>query len=140
MSPEQKRKFNTAAGGGFLAIGLFAWGLTAYFAFTPNPPKPVPVAAASKIDLASCRSLLTNLGYSASVVGAEVTAFEELGTDPRHQLERASLATTACKLPLKSFCMGEGCERTGINLTLGGESTPAKPATPAATSPAPANK
>ncbi len=118
MSPEQRRKFNTAAGGLFIGAGVIAWALAAYFAVTPNPPKPVPVAGGAVVDIGSCRSALSVLGYQANLKGEEVEAFEPLGTDPKTQLDRASVATTMCKLQLKTFCMGEGCEKPGLSFTL----------------------
>lgn len=132
MTPEKKRKFNTIAGSAFLTIGLLAWGLTVYFAVTPNPPKPTPVQPTAVVDLASCRSVLTSMGFSASVVGREVSVFEELTSNPKVQLDRVTMAEAVCKLSLKSFCMGEGCDRVGVNFVL----APAEATKPAAAAPA----
>lgn len=118
MTPEQKRKFNTFFGSAFLGAGLIAWGLTAYFAVTPNPPKPVPVIGAATVDLGSCRSVLGSLGYEATVSDPTVTAYEPLSANPQEQLQKATLAAAVCKLPLKSFCMGDGCERPGLTLVV----------------------
>ncbi len=124
MSPEQRRKFNTAAGGLFIGAGVVAWALAVYFAVTPNPPKPAPTAGTALVDLGSCRSALSVLGYQATLKGDEIEAFEPMGADPKDQLERASVATTMCKLQMKTFCVGEGCEKPGLSFTL------ARPANP----------
>lgn len=118
MTPEQKRKFNTVFGSVFLVGGFAAWALTAYFAVTPNPPRPFPVLNSASVDLASCRSALGALGYQATMKDRDVIAFEPLSDNPKQQLERASLAASVCKLPLKSFCMGEGCEQPGVTVVV----------------------
>jgi hypothetical protein len=139
MSPEQKRKFNTVFGSVFITTGIFAWALTAYFAVTPNPKRPAPVVHGLAIDLPSCQKTLTSLGYEATIKNKEVTAHEMLSaTDPKQQLDRATIAATVCRLPMKSFCMGEGCERPGVTLVVTADETavrpsaaPSKPATAA---------
>lgn len=111
MTPIAQQKFNTAVGIGFLVLGTLAWGFGVFFALVPNEEKPAPVVAAPVVDINSCMRALQDLGYSASVNATqEVIAFEALSDEPLKQLERASLATTVCKLPLQSFCIGEGCE------------------------------
>lgn len=118
MTPEQKRKFNTVFGGIFFAVGSIAWALTAYFAVTPNPPRPHPVLNSASVDLASCRTALGSLGYQASVKDNDVTGYEPLSGNPKLQLERATLAASVCKMSLKSFCMGEGCEQPGVTVVV----------------------
>lgn len=119
MSPEQKRKFNTAMGSLFLVAGLVGWGLTVYFAVTPNPPKPAPTFVHAVVDLPSCAQTLQRLGYSETRIdNKDVVAFEAMSSDPKEQLDRATLAANVCKLEMKSFCMGEGCARPGLTLTL----------------------
>lgn len=127
MSPEQKRKFNSVFGGVFMASGLVAWGLTAWFAITPNPPKPAPVINAATIDMASCSQSLIRLGYQTTVKDKEVTAFEQLMADPKDQLQRATVASTLCRLPLKSFCMGEGCDKPGVTIVVSSDETKRTP-------------
>lgn len=149
MTPEQQRKYNTIFGSVFLGVGVVAWLLTAYFAVTPNTPRPFPVLNAPSIDLPSCRNALSTLGYQVSVTGNDVTAFEALTDNPKQQLERATLAASICKIPLKSFCMGEGCEQPGVTIVVsrpndpsvrsGGKDTKAA-ANPAAPTPAAAKK
>lgn len=133
MSPEQKRKFNTVFGSVFMATGVFAWALTAYFAVTPNPKRPAPVVRSLSIDLPSCQKTLISLGYEATIKNKDVTAHEMLSaTDPKGQLDRATIASTVCRLPMKSFCMGEGCERPGVTLVVTADEAPGHPAaTPA---------
>ncbi|MNR71673.1 hypothetical protein D3C71_23040 [compost metagenome] len=117
MSPEQKRKFNTLFGSVFLASGVLAWGLAAYYAFTPNPPRPAPVYADNVVDLQSCARTLRTLGYpEVSVQKDDVIANEALGGDAKAQMERATLAATVCKLELKYFCIGESCPQPGITV------------------------
>ena len=119
MSPEQKRKFNTAFGGFFFLSGLLAWGLAAYFAVTPNPPKPAPTVAGTVVDLNSCSRALRNLGYTdVTVEKNDVTAREPLSSDPKAQLERATIGATMCKMEMKSFCMGEACTHPGVTLVV----------------------
>ncbi|WP_150126667.1 hypothetical protein [Burkholderia cenocepacia] len=119
MSPEQKRKFNTAFGGFFFASGIAAWALAAYFAFTPNPPKPAPSFAGTVVDLNSCSRALRNLGYpDVTVEKDEITAHEPMGADPKGQLDRATIGATMCKLEMKSFCMGEACTHPGVTLVV----------------------
>jgi len=136
MSPEQKRKFNTTFGGVFLATGIFAWALTAYFAVTPNPPKPAPVASGVTIDLASCQNSLRALGYAVTMKDKDITAHEALSLeDPKTQLDRATVAATVCRLPMKTFCMGQGCEKPGVTLVVSADENGGRPA-PTATAPA----
>jgi len=141
MSPIQQQRFNTILGGTFLATGLVAWAMAFFFAVIPNEEAPAPVIAAPVIDLNSCQAALRDLGYSVTVENNSLlSAFEPLTSEPLKQLEKASLAATVCKLPMRTFCMGEGCEAPGLTLTLlrpvDGRSAPPqtqpRPATPAA--------
>jgi len=117
MSPEQKRKFNTLFGTVFLVSGIFAWGLAAYYAKTPNEPQPAPVIGAKTVDLQSCATTLRSLGYpEVSVQKNDVIAHESLSMDPKAQLEKASIAATVCKLEVKYFCIGESCPQPGITI------------------------
>lgn len=118
MTPEQKRKFNTVFGGIFLGVGIVAWMLTVYFAVSPNEPAPAPVAGAPSVNLASCRDALAQLGFQATLKDQDLTAYEPLSANPKDQLDRASIAALVCKIPLKSFCMGDGCEQPGMTLVL----------------------
>ncbi|KWT98296.1 MULTISPECIES: hypothetical protein [unclassified Variovorax] len=145
MSPEQKRKFNTAAGSTFIAIGVFAWALTSYFAVTPSQARPAPTYSGAVVDLQSCAGTLRSLGYrDVAMKGDDIIIFEELSDAPKEQLERATLAATVCKLEMKSFCMGEACARPGMSLTVARpqamrEAAKAKPdAAAAAANPGPA--
>ncbi|MDO8416274.1 MAG: hypothetical protein Q7S87_08705 [Agitococcus sp.] len=118
MTPEQNRKFNTTFGSVFLCVGALAWSLTVYYALVPNPPAPLPSFDGAKVDIASCRTALESWGYRAQLLNGDVTAFESLSGSPQLQLDKATMAITVCKLPLKSFCMGEGCEAPGLTLVL----------------------
>lgn len=118
MTPEQTRKFNTAFGGLFIGAGVLAWMLAVYFSVAPNEPAPAPVVVNSSIDLGSCRNTLAELGYTANVQDGSVTAYEPLTADPQAQLNRATVAALVCRIPMKSFCMGEGCEQPGLTLVL----------------------
>lgn len=143
MSPEQKRKFNTAFGGFFFLSGLLAWGLAAYFAVTPNPPKPAPTVAGTVVDLNSCSRALRSLGYTdVAVEKNDVIAREPLSSDPKAQLERATIGGTMCKLEMKAFCMGEACVHPGVTLVVGkpaGRGQDAVESVNAVTPPAPAS-
>jgi hypothetical protein len=117
MSPEQKRKFNSAFGTFFLVSGIAAWGLATYFAVTPNPPKPAPVFGGTTVDLRSCASTLRTLGYlDVDVQKNEVTAHEALSQNPHEQLDRATLAASVCHLEMKYFCIGEACPKPGLTI------------------------
>lgn len=117
MSPEQKRKFNTFFGSLFLISGMAAWGLSTYYATTPNEPMPAPVSVAKRIDLKSCEATLRSLGYpEVSVQKNDVIAHEAMSSDPQGQLQKASIAASACKLDLKYFCIGGGCPQPGITI------------------------
>jgi hypothetical protein len=142
MSPEQKRKFNTGVGSIFLGLGAIGWGLTAYYALVPNPPAAPMIAEAPKVDIASCRAALDSWGYQATQVKDTVLAFENLAPNPQLQLDKATMAVVVCKLPLKSFCMGEGCETPGLSFSLQGgtESKLAKPSSDVAIKKVPANQ
>lgn len=118
MTPEQKRKYNTVMGGFLLSVGIVAWMTTVYFAVAPAKPKPAPMNAAPTVDMNSCRSALAQLGYSATITGNEVKAYEPLTADPQAQLEKASIATLICKVNLQEFCIGTGCAQPGVTLVL----------------------
>lgn len=118
MTPDQQRKFNTTFGGVFVAAGVLAWMLAIYFAVKPNDPAPAPVVGLTTIDLQSCRTAWAQLGYLASATETDVNAYEALSDNPKEQLERATTAVLLCKLPLRSFCMGQGCERPGVSFAV----------------------
>jgi hypothetical protein len=118
MTPEQKRKFNTTFGALFLAMGVVGWGLTVYYAMTPNPPRPTPVQNAPTLDIGSCKSALETLGYTVTQAGASVSFYEPLSDDPRGQMYQASMAIHLCKMKLSTFCMGEACEQPGVSVTM----------------------
>lgn len=118
MTPEQKRKFNTTAGSIFIALGLIAWGMTMYYAFVPNPPMPTQAHNAPVVDINSCASTLNTWGYQTKIIDGEISIFEQLTTFPEQQLDKATMAIAVCKLDLKTFCMGEGCEEPGVSFTL----------------------
>lgn len=118
MTPEQRRHFNTVFGGVLLSLGIIAWLLAGYFSIAPRAPAP-PLLNAKSVDLSSCRSALSELGYRATERPNEVLAFEAL--DPpraQAQLEKASIAVNLCHLSLHTFCVGDGCEQPGITLVL----------------------
>lgn len=134
MTPERKRRFNTFMGSGFILLGLLAWGLTVYFSLTPAPPRPHPVNLAPMVDPASCRSLLQRLDYRVTIQNGAVVATQPGLANPKEQLEQATLAIAACKMPLSTFCMGTDCDGAGLTFTLGAaDAAPAK--TPARAAP-----
>lgn len=119
MNPEKQRSYNTVFGGIFLSVGILAWLGAIFFAVFPNEPAPAPVKAQAPIDMDSCRAALSTLGYSASIENkVQIKAYEALSNDPKEQLEKASLAAVICKVPMREFCMGSGCPRPGVTLTL----------------------
>lgn len=151
MTPDQQRKFNTAFGGIFIAGGFICLAMALWFAIKPNDPAPHPVLGGTTIDLQSCRKAVQDLGFVAQLKGQDVTAHQALSDDPQAQLERASTAILVCKLPLHSFCMGQGCEQPGLSFTVRKpvelkidapppEAEEAAPAAPAKTPARPAKK
>lgn len=149
MSPLSQQKFNTYVGGLMLGVGVLAWlGAIAYAVF-PNDEAPAPVHLTPVVRLDSCATALRQLGYTVDIEGEDIKAFEPYGTDLQRQLEKASIGTTVCKLPLQAFCLGnQTCEKPGLNFTLRrpapqrervGETAPAK-ASPAQAMPTTAKK
>lgn len=120
MSPEQNRKFNLVAGSVFLLMGIATWGLTAYYAYTPSPPRPAPLVMASVTDLTSCRNALSNQGYQATFDQEKLTvsAFESFSEDTKGQLDKVTMNIGLCKMDLHEFCMGESCSAPGVSFTL----------------------
>lgn len=120
MTPLYQQRFNTIVGGVLIGLGVLAWATSVFFAVVPNAPAPAPVIASPIVDLQSCRSALVSLGLKATVRNnVEVVIQEEISPQFEEQLERASLASVVCKLPMQSFCMGAGCTPSpGMHMVL----------------------
>lgn len=130
MTPESTRKFNTTIGSLFIAVGLLGWSVALYKTIVPAPPVSYEAPPPALVDARSCASTLTEIGFRAVVANGEVSAFllesaevlEGNSTKtPRDLLESATLAVSACKMSVKSFCMGgaEGCPgEPGLSMTL----------------------
>jgi hypothetical protein len=145
MTPLQQQRFNTTMGGTLIGVGTVAWAIALFFAVVPNAEAPAPVNAAPIVELNSCRATLNQLGFQATNRGgADVVISQPMGENLQVQLEKASLAATVCKLPLHSFCMGEGCAAPGMEMVLrqpeakriGAGVTPLAPAQAATATPA----
>lgn len=138
MTPTGAQKFNTVMGALTLLTGVTLIGASLYVAVVPSKPKPYPMLDVPAPDVESCRAALARMGFVATLGNNVLTAQQPNLDDPQAQLERASFAIAACKLPMQSFCMGSACERYGITFVL--ETTRgAKPGAPAASAtPAPA--
>lgn len=131
MRAEARRKLNTVAGFLFGGAGVLCIGIAAWMAIHPQEPEPHPVNLAPVIDKESCRQAFSQLGFFATTNGFDITAFEGGLEDPQLKLARASMAISACTgngIALKSFCMGQACDREGITIVMGppAASVPAK--------------
>lgn len=150
MTPIQQQRFNTVVGGVGIGVGVIAWAIALFFAVVPNDKAPAPVTMAPVVDLNSCKSALSQVGFQAELrANAEVVLMQDLATSGegvKEQLQMASLASTLCKIPMHTFCMGEGCEAgAGMHMTLRPTNIgprrglpPGGPAIPSAAKPAPA--
>lgn len=120
MTPLYQQRFNTVVGGVLIGLGVLAWATAVFFAVVPNAPAPAPVINTPIVDLQSCRSALVSLGLRATVRNqVEVVVQEDISAQFEEQLERASLASVVCKLPMQSFCMGAGCTPApGMHMVL----------------------
>ncbi len=119
MTPENQKKFNVTAGGTFGFLGLMFVLMTFYVAAVPAPPKPAPTLAVPMVSPASCRDMLTQLGYVSSLTsGGGVSAKDASLTDPEGALTKATAAIAMCKMSLNEFCMGSACPDPGISFKL----------------------
>lgn len=135
MSPEQRKKFNTVFGSVFLTLGLFGYGMSAYYAVTPNKPLASTVAPSREIvDSSSCVRAMLQLGFQAYVTGPDVEVYAPLpgpNDDVKELLEKASLGIAMCKLKMKEFCMGTTCkEGPGLRFKLSSPQQQAAVVTP----------
>lgn len=117
MNQSTESKNHRAYGALMLVFAGLAWAGAVYFAMVPKKELPPPVQA-SQVDVGSCKAALSELGYSVIERGDDLSLSEALSPFPQQQLEKASLAAVLCKTEMRSFCMGEGCERQGLVLTL----------------------
>lgn len=117
MNAYKKSADNKFYGSILLTLGLIAWVGAVYFSVVPKKELPPPIQA-SQVDLASCKSALSELGFSVIERGDDLSISEALSAFPKEQLEKASLAASICKTEMRSFCMGEGCERQGLVMTI----------------------
>lgn len=134
MAPESTRKFNTLIGTLFILGGLAGWGVAMYKSVVPAPSVVFEAAPAPLVDARSCATILKEIGFEATASAGEVKAYltgsaEVLeGTSaksPKDLLGDATLAVSACKMKLKTFCMGnaEGCPgEPGLTMVLHNES------------------
>lgn len=118
MTPETKKKFNIAAGSTFSVLGLICFIVAFYVASVPATPKPAPVSPLPIVNTSSCRDVLTQMGYTATLANGGVTAKDASLDDPQAALTKATAAIGLCKLKLGEFCMGAGCTEPGVSFTL----------------------
>jgi hypothetical protein len=117
MNPESQKKFNTVLGSGLLAAGILSWAVAFVFAVTKAEPVPAPVIN-NYVSFNDCRNNLMQLGYTVQSENQQLTAYEGFREDVSRQLDKATIAILGCGYDLASFCMGEGCQRPGINFTI----------------------
>lgn len=136
MTPESKKQFNLLAGVLFGVLGMGCFGVAAYVASVPAPPKPAPVQMTPVVNVASCRDVLQAMGYSTRMESGGVSANDAALDDPQAALTKATAAIGVCKMTLDTFCMGEACTEPGVSFKLVPAARPApggaKPAAPAA--------
>lgn len=113
MNVARQRLLNVLAGIAFSLIGISFYGVAAYFALVP--PKPIGEAPLVKAELTSCVRTLDELGFQHNEVAGQELRISKAGLDnPERALADASLAISACGLPLNRFCMGPGCKQPAI--------------------------
>lgn len=123
MTPETKRKFNISMGSLFILAGLASSGAGFFAATVPAEKRPAPVSSAPVVDLESCRTALTQMGYSAIMQNKEIRAVEVSLDNPEQQLVKATAAINICRMELQEFCMGEACSQPNtLSFTISAES------------------
>jgi hypothetical protein len=120
MTPENKKKFNVMTGSTFAVLGIVCFIVAAYAASVPAVPKPAPVNPAPVVSASSCRDVLAQMGYTATLSsGGGVTAKDPGAvSDPQGALIKATAAIGICKMALQEFCMGSECADPGIAFTI----------------------
>lgn len=118
MTPDTNRKLNGTAGSVFAVLGLICFAVAFYAATVPALPKPAPVSPQPIVNASSCRDVLTQMGYTATLANGGVTAKDGSLDDPQAALTKATAAIGLCKLKLAEFCMGSGCTDPGLTFTL----------------------
>ena len=123
MTPTQLKAVNTLAATVFALAGVACFGLAAYLALTPAPPKAAQYVKRTP-DAAHCMDALRELGMTVDKTGPNLVKAQvsqtEVDQNPKEILDLASVGISACKLPLKAFCMGTACVNQGKpNPTLG---------------------
>lgn len=127
MTPESKKKFNTAAGSLFLALGLLGYGMALYYAVTPSKAVTHAGRAADvKVSDMACRRVVQRMGgFSEKVTprGVEVRAplpsGESADVQAHSLLYAASLIPKLCQRDITYFCLGPGCkEGPGLFMRL----------------------
>lgn len=118
MTPETQKKVNVTAGSTLSVLGLICFVIAFYVATVPAVPRPAPVSPQPIVNTSSCRDVLTQMGYTATLINGGVTAKDVSLDDPQAALTKATAALGLCKLKLSEFCMGSGCADPGLTFTL----------------------
>lgn len=112
MTPTQLKAVNTLTAVIFGLAGTACFGLAAYLALTPAPPKQVQYLKRTP-DAANCTHVLQELGMTVQKTGPNIVEAQvgraDVDGNPKQILDLASIGISACKLPLKTFCMGSSC-------------------------------
>lgn len=116
MTPTQLKAVNTMAAVIFGLAGTACFGLAAYLAMTPAPPKAAQYVKRTP-DVANCMQALRDLGMSVEKTGPNIVQARvgrsDVDDNPKQVLDLASIGISTCKLPLKAFCMGSACINPG---------------------------
>ena len=112
MTPTQLKAVNTIAATVFGLTGIACFALAAYLALTPAPAKSAQYVKRTP-DAAHCMQALRDLGMTVDKTGPNLVRAQvsqaEVDQNPKEVLNLASIGISACKLPLRTFCMGTAC-------------------------------
>jgi len=119
MNPRVSRNVNLFAAALFVFGGLICAGLEVYLTVKPADSKESQYIKPQP-DKLGCVKALQELGFETKKPSAYIVAghSHNLDESPKELVDRASLGIAACKVPMRTFCMGEECAEPGISFTL----------------------
>ena len=127
------KSFNLTVTAFFSLIGVACLGMAVHHAFVPMPEKQAEFVEIP-VDMDGCIVALQKLGFSAKTQNTSIVAQAYSLDNAQEVLDKASLGIAACRIPLASFCAGEGCETPGVSFVLNksGKDDTVAPKSPAA--------
>ncbi len=113
-----QRTLNTLLGSIMLICGLLFFAAAAYI--YKHPPAPQGSALLVNADSATCERTLAMLKFSARRQGNDLFAsvYTNDFNESKQLLSNASIAISACGMPLLRFCLGPGCHVPGTSFVL----------------------